>query len=450
MSMSAPGDAMSPLDIAASAERAASTLDLADPSGARDDRPGVLFCCPGSILDVSNGASLSLRTIMAAFARRNFRSIALQATIFDVPSGGRHVLEAGQPQKDKPIWRTHIDGVEHLLVQTGATQRKYMTCQEEETFMNVFRGELRQRRPSFVFLWGGLNLERVVMREARDAGIPVVFYLVNPGYKDETVFRDVSVVVTDSEATAQLYRERYGLECRVLGKFIDRAQVVARGPRKPDFITFINPSFEKGVGLFATMALLAARECPDLRFMVVESRMRWKDALESMKLDPARFPNVHVLPHQFDMRPVFAATRALLVPSVWHESGARVIAEAHVNGIPVIASDTGGSAELIGAGGRVIRLPDELRQDKQTVTITESMLWPWIDELRRVWRDTRYYDFLRGEAEREAEKHDIDRNLDRFINAVAEVCPHFAAIAPQYLSGATPAPPEPFAADAAA
>lgn len=105
------------------------------------------------------------------------------------------------------------------------------------------------------------------------------------------------------------------------------------------------------------MALLAARECPDLRFMVVESRMRWKEALEAMKLDPARFPNVHVLPHQFDMRPVFAATRVLLVPSLWHESGARVIAEAHVNGIPVIASDTGGSAELIGAGGRVIRLP---------------------------------------------------------------------------------------------
>jgi hypothetical protein len=32
-----------------------------------------------------------------------------------------------------------------------------------------------------VFLWGGLTLERTVMREARDAGIPVSFYLVNPG-----------------------------------------------------------------------------------------------------------------------------------------------------------------------------------------------------------------------------------------------------------------------------
>ena len=48
---------------------------------------------------------------------------------------------------------------------------------------------------------------------------------------------------------------------------------------------------------------------------------------------------------------------AVLLPSLWHESGARVIVEAQVNGIPVLASDTGGSAELIGRGGRVFPVP---------------------------------------------------------------------------------------------
>ena len=66
-------------------------------------------------------------------------------------------------------------------------------------------------------------------------------------------------------------------------------------------------------------------------------------------------PNVKCLPKQQDMRKVYGQTRILLVPSVWEEAFGRVASEAHVSGIPVIASEIGGLPESVGEGGIMIR-----------------------------------------------------------------------------------------------
>lgn len=384
-----------------------------------DQRPSILFCCPGAVLDMTSGAALSLRTILSALVARGFRAVALQATIFDSEQGGKHVHEAGKQQPNKPIWRTYVDGVEHLIVRTGHFQRRYMNCQEEETYMNLFRAELKFRRPDAVFLWGGLILERTVMREARDAGIPVVFYLVNPGYKDRSVFKDVSLIITDTQATADLYRERHGFDCQVVGKFIDPRDVRPKVPHRPDCITFINPSFEKGVSVFMPLARLAAREAPELRFLVVESRGKWVNALAVLGFKAGDFPNVKVIGHQHDMRRVYASTRVVLLPSLWHESGARVIAESQINHIPVLASDTGGSAELIGEGGKVFALRAEVRDKRGEVAITDDELRPWIEELRRLWNDDTYYEAMQAKVAAQADRFDISHSVDRFISAIA-------------------------------
>ncbi len=331
---------------------------------APDGRPSILFAAPMNILDITSGAALSMRTLLSALASRGFRAVALQASLFDSEQGAEHVIEAGAGEavKDKQILRSMVLGVEHLIVRTKATKRPDMTSQEEEIFIRKFREELKMRRPDMIILWGGLLLEMTIMREAREAGIPVVFYLVNAGYKNIDNFRYVSVVVTDTEATAKLYKDRLGLNCHPVGKFIDPKLIKAE-ERKPDFITFINPSFEKGVNVFLPLAKLAAKECPEIKFLVVQSRGRWGIAMQVLKFQPSDFPNVRVIGHQRNMRPVYGATKALLLPSVWHESGARVIAEAIINGIPVLASDTGGSGRAGGQGRQGLRVPGH-RQGK--------------------------------------------------------------------------------------
>lgn len=410
----------SPLEITSNAEKALSeTIENEKREQKVDNRPSILFCCPGSILDITSGAALSLRTILTSLARRNYRSIALQASIFDSPQGGAHVMESGKPQQDKPIWRAYVDNVEHLIIKTGAPKRHLMIVQEEETFIQMFRNELKFRRPDMIFLWGSLILERTIMREARDAGIPVVFYLVNPGYKDITVFQDVSVIITDTKATAQLYKERFNFDLKVVGKFIG-PELRSAVERKPEFFTFINPSFEKGVSVFMPLAKLIAKEHPEIKFLVVQSRGRWENALQVLKFAPTDFPNVTIINHQHDMRPVYASTRVLLLPSLWHESGARVIAEAQINGIPIIASNTGGSAELIGKGGKVFDLAEDVKDKKGEVLISDTSLREWVDEIFRLQEDEAYYSDLCKAVEKEAEQHDIEKNTSKFIAAVDE------------------------------
>ncbi|MDB5871018.1 MAG: hypothetical protein JWQ07_460 [Ramlibacter sp.] len=386
------------------------------------EQPSILFACASNILDITSGAALSMRTLLGALAGRGFRAVALQATIFDSPQGGEHVIKAGEDHKDKHMLRTIVFGVEHLIVRTDQTSRPLMTCKEQEVFLQRFRHELQTRRPDMIILWGGMLLEMTMMREAREAGIPVVFYLVNGGYKDAATFKYVSVIVTDTEATAQLFKERLNLTCHPIGKFID-LNLIKAPQRKPEFITFINPSFEKGVNVFLPLARMALTEVPEAKFLVVQSRGRWGVALKVLGYTPEDFPNVKVIGHQKDMRAVYAATRALLLPSTWHESGARVIPEALLNGIPVIASNSGGSAELVGKGGKVFDFPEDVKTKRDT-RAPDDVVRPWVEEVRKIVRDQTYYEELVAAADKEALKHDLQANTTRFIAAVS---PHVLA-----------------------
>lgn len=383
----------------------------------QENKPSILFASPMNILDITSGAALSMRTFLAALASRGLKATALQATLFDSTHGGEHVIQAGETQKDKKILRSKVLGVEHYIVKTESTFRPKMTCDEQERYLNLFRSFVKKSRPDMIILWGGMLLEMTIMREAREAGIPVIFYLVNGGYKDKSTFRYVSLIVTDTQATADLYKERHNLDCKPIGKFIDSSLIKAP-IRKPEYITFINPSFEKGVNVFMPMAKLAAIENPEIKFLVVQSRGRWAMALHVLKFKPEDFPNVKIIGHQKDMRPVYACTKALLLPSTWHESGARVIPEALINEIPIIASNTGGSAELVGAGGIILDLPEAVKE-KKGEPADESTARSWLEQVKRVWYDESYYADLHKKASIEAVKHDTQNNVDRFL-AVAQ------------------------------
>ncbi len=381
------------------------------------NQPSILFASPMNVLDITSGAALSMRTLLSALAERGFRAVALGATLFDSSFGGEHVVSAGEQQKDKKVLRTNVLGVEHLIVRTEQHLRIKMTSEEEERYMRLFRAELKTRRPDVIITWGGLLLEAALMREAREAGIPVVFYLVSANYKDLETFRYVSAIVTDTQATADVYKERFNFKCHVIGKFIDERLIKApKHDRK--FITFINPSFEKGVNVFMPMARIAAKERPDIKFLVVQSRGRWANALHLFKYDHKEFPNVKIIGHQKDMRGVYAATKALLLPSTWHESGARVIAESLLNHIPVVASHTGGSRELVGEGGLILTLPEAVCE-KKGEPADEQTAREWFDVVTRIWDDEAYYQQLVDGARKESSQHDISHNVQRFLRAVS-------------------------------
>ncbi len=123
--------------------------------------------------------------------------------------------------------------------------------------------------------------------------------------------------------------------------------------RKRKYITFINPIPEKGLAIAAE----AARRLPDERFLFVEGG--WGNGLAECRQAVRGLSNVEIWSHQTDMRRVYGITDILLIPSQYDETFGRVILEAQMNGIPVVAAARGAIPHTLGKGGCLIRLPHQ-------------------------------------------------------------------------------------------
>ncbi len=94
------------------------------------------------------------------------------------------------------------------------------------------------------------------------------------------------------------------------------------------------------------------------------------------------------------MKSIYARTRILLVPSQWEEAWGRVVTEAHVSGIPVLASDVGGLPQAVGPGGRLVP------RDADCGT--------WAQCLREIWSNDDAWRTLSLAAIRYAQRSEIN------------------------------------------
>lgn len=151
--------------------------------------------------------------------------------------------------------------------------------------------------------------------------------------------------LANSAFTAARWQALYGLQCHVIEPVVSADNYTTE--RTGNNILFVNPTPIKGVEL---MFALAAH-CPDLPFLVVESWNLAPNWRAHCQHRARALGNVQWLPPQDDMRPVYARTRVLLMPSVWEETFGRTVIEAQLNGIPVLASDRGALRDTVGDGG---------------------------------------------------------------------------------------------------
>ncbi len=384
----------------------------------------ILWASPNTLLDTTSGAALAVREILKQLRTRGCEVRILGGTIVVNPNGAAPFVGL-QPKLKDHLGKFVVlqDGsLAHRLLVTQRMQRRLMLSYEEKIWFDEYCRMLDEFKPDMVWFFDNSLMTLLTADEARRRGVPAVVYLAHANNRGTRWCRDVSLMLTDSQATAKLYQEREGYDLVVIGTFIQPVAYKATNQSRAH-VLFINPTPEKGVVFVIQLALLLERQRPDIRLEVVESRSKWVEALRSVTrglgCERDALANVMLTPNTQDMRPVYGRARALLVPSVWWESGARVIVEAMLNGIPVIGSNSGGIPEIMGQGGHVLHFPPGHLLPPYDKLFDAALLNSAAALIVLMYDDQGFYDTcVQSAYKAHAERHDIEKNTDLLMQVL--------------------------------
>ncbi|MCF7976808.1 MAG: glycosyltransferase [Chromatiaceae bacterium] len=387
-------------------------------------RVNIFWASPNTLLDTANGAAMMVKECLKQLQRRGCKIRILSATVF-VDSLGMALVRDEWPKIAEQTGRFVVirrDGLEHQLLVTQRTHRRLMLSYEEQRWLDAYCRLLDEDRPDIVFFFDKSLITLLTASEAKDRGIPVGVFLMHGKNKGTRWCRDLSLMLTDTKATGAMYKKREGYRMTPIGTFIDPTTVRAETQTRQNLL-FVNPIPQKGFVFVAQLALMMEKTRPDIRFEVIDTRGTWASLLEQVTkqtgVSRKRLANVSVTANTADMRPVYSRARLLLVPSLWWESGPRVIVEALLNGIPVIGSPSGGIPEVIGDGGFILSFPDAYFQPPYQRLFTTAELQQAADLITRLYDDPGFYDAAVANAyAAHAEHHQIDKNADYLLSVI--------------------------------
>lgn len=393
-------------------------------SATQKRKPRLLWANPFCLLDTSSGASMTVRQMLLQLVSRGYEVQVLGATVFDNPKG------MGRLKEQFPDLNAHRhqlieaeDGpLTHQLVVSFSHNRNHFTAHEEGLWYSQYLYMLDSFKPDVVWFYGGQTLDMLIAAEARDRGIPVAFYLANGNYKASNWCRDVDLILTDSQATADMYRKEVGFNAKPVGKFIAPESFIADHHERKRLL-FVNPSWQKGASVFVQLAEKLERERPDIELEVVEARADWpavlKDTTHRMGEQRSSLKNVTVTANTSDMRGPYSRARVLVAPSLWWESSGRVLAEAMLNGIPALITNRGGMPEMIGDAGFAFDFPDECYKEPYQHLLSDEELQPLVDAVISLFDDEALYqDYVDLAWQVGKEKHHLDRATNRLLTAL--------------------------------
>lgn len=195
-------------------------------------------------------------------------------------------------------------------------------------------------KPDVVILQGGHNFIRLMGRTVA-CGVPVIGYLhsadrlpLSHHFSNSRLIR----FIANSRFTASLHPEKHF--DAVVPPLI-QPQYYAT-PTNRSKAVFVNPRPYKGLDI----ALELAKHRRDVNFLFVRTVRPKRSPKDSL-----RYENIRYVGPVRDMRSVYSLARLVLAPSVCEETWGRIATEAHVSGIPVLASTQGGLPESVGDGG---------------------------------------------------------------------------------------------------
>lgn len=144
-----------------------------------------------------------------------------------------------------------------------------------------------------------------------------------------------------SETIKSEYEKLIGKKIVVLPNLYNLDDIIANVPTSKKYITMVNTHPIKGISILKELAIKMPKE----QFLVVEN---WVD------VPILKNYNSNILLRKFTtpVKEIYKITKMLIVPSLCEEGSSRVVIEAALNGIPVIANNIGSLSEY----GEIISL----------------------------------------------------------------------------------------------
>jgi surfactin synthase thioesterase subunit/glycosyltransferase involved in cell wall biosynthesis len=199
-------------------------------------------------------------------------------------------------------------------------------------------------------------------------------------------------VVGVSRYVADYCRRYAGLDAvHVPISLMEPEEWPALGSFDNEFVTIGNPCAVKGIDIFLGLA----DAFPDTRFAAVPTWGTNEHDRAALRVRP----NVTLLDPVDDMNDLFRRTRVLLVPSLWAEARSRIVLEAMLRGVPVMAADVGGIPEAKMGVPYLLPVNPIVRYqpvvDEQMVPIAEvppQEIAPWRAALERLLSDRFHFE----------------------------------------------------------
>ena len=187
-----------------------------------------------------------------------------------------------------------------------------------------------------------------VAQAAAMLGLPTLHYLhFIPEWASLPPLRNGSYL-TNSVFCQRSVESLYGVRSAVIRPIVlpgDYRTTIVR-----EEVTAFSMLLDKG----ADIVLELARRNPGIGFRVYSNQRALHERDRPLFEQASTLPNVTIAKPKKSGRAIYRRTRMVLAPSRWQETWGRMSTEAHVNDIPVLASDRGGLPESVGTGGRCL------------------------------------------------------------------------------------------------